>query len=119
MFHLFRHALKFGWAWRNSVDNPTCLTLSTTHPSKSDRFFLGGLGAAHSPYFNHALLSASTLTPFLTWPADRFFLGGLGAGTLRGFAQKGAGPSEPRRPSAEVRIGVPLLWNASSAALLL
>ncbi|PRW61285.1 Sorting and assembly machinery component 50 [Chlorella sorokiniana] len=33
--------------------------------------------------------------------SDRFFLGGLGAGTLRGFAQKGAGPSEPRRPSAE------------------
>ncbi|KAI7844949.1 hypothetical protein COHA_001596 [Chlorella ohadii] len=33
--------------------------------------------------------------------SDRFFLGGLAAGTLRGFVQKGAGPSEPRRPSAE------------------
>lgn len=34
--------------------------------------------------------------------SDRFYLGGLGAGTLRGFAQKGAGPSEPRRPTTEV-----------------
>ncbi|KAI3432894.1 hypothetical protein D9Q98_010476 [Chlorella vulgaris] len=33
--------------------------------------------------------------------SDRFFLGGLGGGTLRGFAQKGVGPSEPRRPTAE------------------
>lgn len=41
--------------------------------------------------------------PSLCPSADRFFLGGLGAGTLRGFAQKGVGPSEPRRPSAEVR----------------
>ena len=53
-------------------------------------------------YLQHSLLVQ--IHPNLPTPiADRFFLGGLGAGTLRGFAQKGAGPSEPRRPSAEVR----------------
>jgi hypothetical protein len=34
--------------------------------------------------------------------SDRFFLGGLAAGALRGFAHKGVGPSEPRRPVGEV-----------------
>lgn len=29
--------------------------------------------------------------------SDRFFLGGLGAGALRGFAERGVGPSENRR----------------------
>lgn len=35
--------------------------------------------------------------------SDRFFLGGLAAGALRGFAHKGVGPSDPRRPVGEVR----------------
>lgn len=35
--------------------------------------------------------------------SDRFFLGGTGVGALRGFAQKGVGPSDARRPGAEVR----------------
>ena len=34
--------------------------------------------------------------------SDRFFLGGLGGGALRGFDQKGVGPSEPRRGPGEV-----------------
>ena len=34
--------------------------------------------------------------------SDRFFLGGLGGGALRGFDQKGVGPSEPRRGPVEV-----------------
>lgn len=38
--------------------------------------------------------------------SDRFFLGGTGVGALRGFAQKGVGPSDARRPGAEVRVGV-------------
>ncbi|KAL4452572.1 hypothetical protein ABPG75_008234 [Micractinium tetrahymenae] len=33
--------------------------------------------------------------------SDRFFLGGTGVGALRGFAQKGVGPSDARRPVAE------------------
>lgn len=37
--------------------------------------------------------------------SDRFFLGGTGVGALRGFAQKGVGPSDARRPVAEVRVG--------------
>ncbi|PSC74144.1 sorting and assembly machinery component 50-like protein B-like [Micractinium conductrix] len=37
--------------------------------------------------------------------SDRFFLGGTGAGALRGFAQKGVGPSDARRPSAEAGAG--------------
>lgn len=32
--------------------------------------------------------------------SDRFFLGGIGAGALRGFAQKGVGQTDLRRPSA-------------------
>jgi outer membrane protein insertion porin family len=30
--------------------------------------------------------------------SDRFFLGGLGGGSLRGFAQRGVGPTDARRP---------------------
>ena len=37
--------------------------------------------------------------------SDRFFLGGLSGGALRGFAQKGVGPSEARRLQNEVSDG--------------
>ncbi|KAL4421736.1 hypothetical protein ABPG77_002352 [Micractinium sp. CCAP 211/92] len=37
--------------------------------------------------------------------SDRFFLGGTGVGALRGFAQKGVGPSDARRPGAEASSG--------------
>lgn len=37
--------------------------------------------------------------------SDRFFLGGTGVGALRGFAQKGVGPSDARRPVAEASSG--------------
>ena len=32
--------------------------------------------------------------------SERFYLGGVGAGALRGFAQKGVGPMDARRPAA-------------------
>ena len=44
--------------------------------------------------------------------SDRFFLGGLGVGALRGFAQKGVGPSDQRRKPSEV--GVTGLGNSLS-----
>lgn len=33
--------------------------------------------------------------------SDRFFLGGVGSGALRGFAQRGVGPTDARRPLRE------------------
>lgn len=45
--------------------------------------------------------------------SDRFFLGGLAVGALRGFDQKGVGPSDPRRPT-EVRSTLGGSWGGAA-----
>ena len=37
--------------------------------------------------------------------SDRFFLGGIGSGALRGFKQKGVGPTDLRRPALREEVG--------------
>jgi hypothetical protein len=51
--------------------------------------------------------------------SDRFFMGGIGAGALRGFVQKGVGPTDLRRPAPreEVRALCALGWVARRGAL--